>query len=126
VYFENGKMLFNRVNCLLKNIIMKNSILLLGLCLNLTIQAQEKETKIQSVTSGFDRIEIIQMKPGTYMLEGLNTVVVEKPIKNGVILAGIGSVTDYHYYMVSDKNLPPVQEFPEASVPMDLLFRDIF
>lgn len=100
---------------------MKNFILILWLCLNLTIQAQEKETKIQSVTTGFDRIEIIQMKPGTDMLEGLNMVVVEKNIKNGVILAGIGSVTDYHYHVVSDKNLPPAQEFPKASVPMDLV-----
>jgi predicted DNA-binding protein with PD1-like motif len=100
---------------------MKNFTLLLWLSLNLTIQAQEKELKIQSVTSAFDRIEIIQMKPGTDMLEGLNMVIGEKNIKNAVILTGIGSVTDYHYHVVSDKNLPPAQEFPKASVPMDLV-----
>ena len=100
---------------------MKNITFFIWLCLSLTIQAQEKEIKIQSVTSGFDRIEIIQMKPGMDMLEGLNIVVGEKNIKNAVILAGIGSVTDYHYHVVSDKNLPPAQEFPKASVPMDLV-----
>lgn len=87
----------------------------------LTLQAQEKELQIQSVTSDFTRIEIIQMKPGTDMLEGLNMVIKEKDIKNAVILTGIGSVTDYHYHVVSDKNLPPAQEFPIASVPMDLV-----
>jgi predicted DNA-binding protein with PD1-like motif len=86
-----------------------------------SIEAQEKDLKIRSLTSGFDRIEIIQMKPGTDMLEGLNTVIEEKKIKNAVILAGIGSVTDYHYHVVSDRNLPPAQEFPKASVAMDLV-----
>jgi predicted DNA-binding protein with PD1-like motif len=38
-----------------------------------------------------------------------------------VILTGIGSVTDYHFHVVSDKNLPPAEEFPKASVPMDLI-----
>ena len=86
-----------------------------------SVKAQEKELKIQSVTTRFERIEIIQMKPGTDMLEGLNQTVKEKSIKNAVILAGIGSVKDYHYHVVSDRNLPPAQEFPKASVAMDLV-----
>jgi predicted DNA-binding protein with PD1-like motif len=61
------------------------------------------------------------MTPGTDMLDGLNQVAKEKKIKNAVILAGIGSVTDYHYHVVSDKNLPPAQEDPQASVAMDLV-----
>lgn len=85
------------------------------------IKAQDKDSKIQIVTTGFERIEIIRMKPGTDMLEGLNKAIQEKNIKNAVILAGIGSVTDYHYHVVSDKNLPPAEEFPKASVPMDLV-----
>jgi predicted DNA-binding protein with PD1-like motif len=100
---------------------MKNLTLLLLLSLHLAIQAQEKAPRIQSVTTDFERIEIIRMKPGTDMLEGLNMVLKEKKINNAVILTGIGSVTDYHYHVVSDKNLPPAQEFPKASVPMDLV-----
>jgi predicted DNA-binding protein with PD1-like motif len=83
------------------------------------IIAQEQEVK--TITTRFERIEIIRMKPGTDMLDGLNKAVKEKNIKNAVILAGIGSVTDYHYHVVSDKNLPPAEEFPKASVPMDLV-----
>lgn len=100
---------------------MKKISLLLWLGLSLAVQAQEKEPEIQSVTSGFDRIEIIRMKPGTDMLEGLNMFVGEKSINNAVILAGIGSVTDYHYHVVTDRNLPPAQEYPKASVAMDLV-----
>jgi predicted DNA-binding protein with PD1-like motif len=83
------------------------------------IKAQGPELKI--ITTGFERIEIIHMKPGTDMLEGLKKAVKDENIKNAVILAGIGSVTDYHYHVVSDKNLPPAEEFPKASVPMDLV-----
>ena len=83
--------------------------------------AQEDITGIKVMTSEFKRVEIVRMKPGTDMLEGLKAAVKDKGIKNGVILAGIGSVTDYHYHVVSDKNLPPAEEYPKASVPMDLV-----
>ena len=47
-----------------------------------SVKAQEKDPKIQSVTTRFERIEIIRMKPGTDMLEGLNKTIKEKKIKN--------------------------------------------
>ncbi len=100
---------------------MKKIALLLWLGSSLAVQAQEKKPELQSTASQFDRIEIIQMKPGTDMLDGLNMFVGEKKIKNAVILTGIGSVTDYHYHVVSDKNLPPAQEDLKASVAMDLV-----
>lgn len=36
-------------------------------------------------------------------------------------MTGIGSVTDYHFHVVSDKNLPPAEQFPQASVAMDMI-----
>lgn len=92
---------------------------LLGLSLNAYSQVDSKD--IQIITSNFERVEIVKMKPGTDLLEGLSRVVQEKKIKNAVILNGIGSVTDYHYHVVTDKNLPPAQEYPKASVAMDLV-----
>ena len=85
------------------------------------VKAQGDNPIIQTVSTGFERIEIIRMKSGTDMLEGLNEAVRQKGIKNAVIISGIGSVTDYHFHVVSDKNLPPAEEFPKASVPMDLV-----
>ncbi|MFC2113497.1 PPC domain-containing DNA-binding protein [Bacteroidota bacterium] len=101
---------------------MKNllSLILLSILPVMTVFPQEKINDIHTVTTEFERIEIIRMRPGTDMLEGLNTAIKENNIKNAVILAGIGSVTDYHFHVVSDKNLPPAEEFPKASVPMDL------
>ena len=72
-------------------------------------------------SSEFTRVELIRMSPGTDMLEGLKKAVNEKAIRNGVILSGIGSVTDYHFHVVSDKNLPPGEIDPEASMPKDLI-----
>ena len=85
------------------------------------INAQEKIPGIQTIVTDFERIEIIRMKPGADMLDGFNLYIKENKIKNAVILTGIGSVTDYRYHVVSDKNLPPAEEFPKASVPMDLV-----
>jgi len=100
---------------------MKTLTLFLLISLNLTIQAQEKAQGVQTVTTDFERVEIIRMKPGTDLLEGLSMAIKEKKINNAVILTGIGSVTDYQYHVVSDKNLPPAIEYPKASVPMDLV-----
>jgi len=83
--------------------------------------SQEKSSDVNIISSEFKRIEIVRMRSGTDLLEGLNEAVKKNNIKNGVILAGIGSVTDYHFHVVSDKNLPPAEEFQKASVPMDLI-----
>jgi len=91
------------------------------LAFSLNISAQEKTPGVQVLAADFKSVEIIRMSPGTDMLDGLNFAVKDKNIKNAVILAGIGSVTDYHFHVVSDKNLPPAEEFPEASVPMDIV-----
>jgi len=100
---------------------MKKIIFMTCLVLSATMYAQEGMPEVYSVTSQFERIEIVRMKAGTDMLEGLDKFVDEKNIKNAVILTGIGSVTDYHFHVVSDKNLPPAQEFPKASVAKDLI-----
>ena len=101
---------------------MKTTVILFFFILSLYIYAQEEDkSNIHITTSTFERIEIIKMASGTDMLEGLNNAVKEKKIKNAVILAGIGSVTDYHFHVVSDKNLPPAHEYPSASRAMDLI-----
>jgi len=100
---------------------MKTLIVSYFLFLALSALAQDKVPDVYSVSSRFERIEIVRMKPGTDLLAGLNEFIREKEVRNAVILAGIGSVTDYHFHVVSDKNLPPAEEFPKASVAMDLI-----
>lgn len=86
-----------------------------------TAFSQNFTSDVHTQSTQFERIELVRMKAGTDFLEGLGRAIKEKNIKNAVILAGIGSVTDYHYHVVSDKNIPPAEEYPKASVPMDLV-----
>jgi predicted DNA-binding protein with PD1-like motif len=100
---------------------MKYSLLILLCFAFLNTRAQNKAPQQQSLTTNFDRIEIIKMMPGTDLLDGFNQAVQERKIKNAVILTEIESVTDYCFHVVSDKNLPPAQEYPKASVAMDVV-----
>ncbi len=107
--------------------IQKSPILLFGIfifslinCFCIShLKAQDK-MKMEVLSSNFESIKIIKMGPDTDMLAGLNEMVEKEKIKNGVILSGIGSVTDYHFHVVSSKELPPEQEYPKASVAKDL------
>lgn len=96
------------------------ALLSLVLILTLSLQAQDEQPDVSIETTQFERIEVIRMAPGTDMLKGFKHAIEERDIKNAVILSGIGSVTDYHFHVVSDKNLPPAEEYPKASTPMDL------
>jgi predicted DNA-binding protein with PD1-like motif len=98
----------------------KLSVILIFLIMGINGHPQEKISDVHVVTSEFKRIEIIRLRSGADLLAGLNEAIEKRNIKNAVILAGIGSVTDYHFHVVSDKNLPPAEEFPKASVAKDL------
>jgi predicted DNA-binding protein with PD1-like motif len=54
----------------------------------------------------FDRILVLRFKFKTDLLDGLQKEVKELGIRNGVILAGIGSVRDYHVHSVSNRDFP--------------------
>jgi predicted DNA-binding protein with PD1-like motif len=54
----------------------------------------------------FDRIIVLRFKHKADLLAGLEKMVREKKIQNGVILAGTGSVRSYHYHTVSNREFP--------------------
>ena len=99
----------------------KISFFFITLFLGTICYSQENIPDVHVVTSGFKQIEIVRMRTGTDLLEGLKKAAEQKKIKNAVILAGIGSVTDYQFHVVSSKNLPPAEEYPKASVAKDLI-----
>jgi predicted DNA-binding protein with PD1-like motif len=96
------------------------TILLILVFAGIYSSAQEEQASPAALSTEFKRIEVIRMGHGADMLKGLNKAIKQQDIKNGVILSGIGSVTDYHFHVVTDKNLPPAEEYPKASVAMDL------
>lgn len=97
-------------------------ILLLSLILSsgFIVSSAQENLPEKVITTQFEQVKIVKMKPGTDLLACLNETVKSEKIKNAVILSGIGSVTDYHFHVVSSKDLPPDQEYPGASVAKDL------
>ena len=66
----------------------------------------------------FERIVVLRFKHQADLLDGLHRMVKQHGIRNGVILAAVGSVTSYHYHTVSNRTFPSKNIFvknPEAS-----------
>ncbi len=59
-----------------------------------------------ALTGHFDRIVIIRLKNGANLLAGMNRVVKEQHIENGVILSAIGSLRGWEVHQVSNRHLP--------------------
>ncbi|MDA0349083.1 MAG: DNA-binding protein [Verrucomicrobia bacterium] len=66
----------------------------------------ESVPDVYAVSGNFERIVILRMKFKTDLLAGLQKGIETEGIKNGVILAGIGSVRGYHIHVVSNRNFP--------------------
>jgi predicted DNA-binding protein with PD1-like motif len=59
-----------------------------------------------ALTGHFDRIVVIRLKNGTNLLAGMNKVVKEQHIENGVILSAIGSLRSWEVHQISNRHLP--------------------
>jgi predicted DNA-binding protein with PD1-like motif len=59
-----------------------------------------------ALTGHFDRIVVIRLKNGTNLLAGMNRVVKEQHIENGVILSAIGSLRGWEVHQISNRHLP--------------------
>jgi predicted DNA-binding protein with PD1-like motif len=76
---------------------------------------------VHTTTGDFTRVVIVRLKYGTDVLEGLNEAIQKEKIKNAVILAGIGSLTRYHFHVVNNSSFPTTQTFVKKDTPVDLL-----
>ena len=61
---------------------------------------------VYAITGHFDRIVVLRFKYKTDLLAGLEQMVKQEHIQNGVILAAVGSVRGYHLHQVSNNTLP--------------------
>jgi predicted DNA-binding protein with PD1-like motif len=70
-----------------------------------------------AISGHFSRIVVMRMKYQTDLLHGMEKLVKEQNIRNGVILSGIGSLRGYKVHSVSSRDLPPSDTYltnPEA------------
>jgi predicted DNA-binding protein with PD1-like motif len=82
----------------------------------------DKVPGVYSTDGKFERVVILRLKYQTDLLTGLESMVKQQKIHNAVILAGIGSLRNYHFHVVSNRSFPTKNvhvEDPEA--PADLV-----
>lgn len=68
-----------------------------------------------------DRLILIRLNSGDDLLRGLREAVARAGIDNGIILGGVGSLSAYHYHVVSTAVLPPENAFVRGEGPFDIL-----
>jgi predicted DNA-binding protein with PD1-like motif len=70
----------------------------------------------------FDRIVVIRLKYKANLLEGMNKIVKEQHIRNGVILSAAGSLRGYEIHTVSNRDMPSEDTFVKnPTQPVDLV-----
>ena len=75
-----------------------------------------------AITGHFDRIVVLRMKYKTDLLAGLQKMVKQEHIQNGVILSAIGSVRGYQVHQVSNRTLPTADTFEKnPTQPADVV-----
>jgi predicted DNA-binding protein with PD1-like motif len=70
----------------------------------------------------FERVVVLRLKHQTDLLAGIEQMVKQHKIKNAVILAGIGSVRNYHVHSVSNRTFPTKNVYvKDPTAPADLV-----
>ena len=66
----------------------------------------EQVPDVYAITGQFDRIVVLRFKYQADLLAGIEKMVKEQKIRNAVVLAGAGSVRNYHIHSVSNRTFP--------------------
>jgi len=78
--------------------------------------------EVLALSSQFQRVVIVRLKFQARLLEGLMQAVQQERIRNGVILAGAGSVRGYHVHAVSNRDFPSENLFvQDPACPADIV-----
>jgi len=74
---------------------------------------------VQTMTPG--RTVWVRLDPHQDLLLGLRRAVAEAGITNGAILGGVGSLSAWHFHVVSSTDLPPTNAFVRGEGPWDIV-----
>lgn len=81
-----------------------------------------KVPDVYAVTGQFERVVVLRFKYQTDLLSGFEKIVKEQKIHNAVILAGAGSVTNYHVHSVSNRTFPSKNVYlKDPTAPADIV-----
>ena len=78
--------------------------------------------EVYALTGQFDRVVILRFKYQADLLRGLEAAVKKEKVRNAVILAGAGSVRNYHVHAVSNRGFPSKNVFvKDPTAPADIV-----
>jgi predicted DNA-binding protein with PD1-like motif len=82
----------------------------------------DKVPDVYAIPGQFQRILVFRFKYDADLLGGMEKMVKQHKIKNAVILAGAGSVRNYHIHSVSNRTLPSKNIFTkDPTAPADIV-----
>jgi predicted DNA-binding protein with PD1-like motif len=82
----------------------------------------DKVPDVYAISGQFDRILVLRFKYQTDLLAGIESMVKQNKIRNGVILAGAGSVRNYHVHSVSNRTFPSKNTYTkDPTAPADIV-----
>jgi predicted DNA-binding protein with PD1-like motif len=82
----------------------------------------DKVPEAVAVSGQFERIVVFRFKYQADLLAGIEKLVAEQKIRNAVILAGIGSLRNYHYHGVSNRTFPSKNVYvKDTAAPSDIV-----
>ncbi|TSA21757.1 hypothetical protein D4R75_05795, partial [bacterium] len=77
---------------------------------------------VYALNGQFERVVVLRFKYQADLLAGMEKMVKEQNIRNAVILAGAGSLTGYHFHLVSNRTFPSKNIFiRNPAAPADLV-----
>ncbi len=77
---------------------------------------------VYAISGQFDRLLVLRFKYQTDLLAGLDSVVKQQKIRNAVILSGIGSVRNYQFHTVNNRNFPSKNIYvKDPTYPADIV-----
>jgi len=77
---------------------------------------------VYALNGQFDRVVLLRFKSQADLLDGLEGMVKEQKIRNGVILSAIGSVRSWHYHTISRPGAKSEDVYVKnPEVPADIL-----
>jgi len=71
----------------------------------------DKVPDVYAIPGHFEKVVILRFKNGADLLAGIESMVKQERIRNGVILSALGSVTSYHVHQVSNRSFPSRDTF---------------
>jgi predicted DNA-binding protein with PD1-like motif len=82
----------------------------------------DKVPDVYAISGQFDRVVVLRFKYEADLLAGIEKMVEQQHIRNGVILAGAGSVRNYQVHSVSNRTFPSKNMYvKDPAAPADII-----